>query len=36
MIFLQPFDQIFVRYAPEFELQRHIYNGEVKYPDLMP
>ena len=30
---LQPFDQIFVRYAPEFELQRNIYiTGEVKYP----
>ncbi|MGB4958295.1 MAG: SLBB domain-containing protein [Saprospiraceae bacterium] len=30
---LQPFDQIFVRTAPEFELQRNIFvNGEVKYP----
>lgn len=30
---LQPFDQIFVRTAPEFELQRNVFlNGEVKYP----
>lgn len=30
---LQPFDQIYVRYAPEFELQRNIYiDGEVRYP----
>ncbi len=30
---LKPFDQIFVRTAPEFELQRNIFlNGEVKYP----
>ena len=30
---LQPFDQIFIRQAPEFELQRNILvNGEVKYP----
>lgn len=30
---LKPFDQIVVRTAPEFELQRSIYiNGEVKYP----
>ncbi|MBC7886179.1 MAG: SLBB domain-containing protein [Saprospiraceae bacterium] len=30
---LQPFDQIYVRLAPEFELQRNInVNGEVKYP----
>jgi protein involved in polysaccharide export with SLBB domain len=30
---LQPFDQIFVRTAPEFELQRNVFvSGEVKYP----
>ncbi len=30
---LQPFDQVFVRSAPEFELQRNIsVLGEVKYP----
>lgn len=30
---LQPFDQIFVRTAPEFELQRNVFvNGEVRYP----
>ncbi len=30
---LQPFDQIYIRRAPEFELQRNIsLNGEVKYP----
>jgi len=30
---LQPFDQVYVRYAPEFELQRNIYiDGEVRYP----
>lgn len=30
---LEPFDQIFVRTAPEFELQRNIFvSGEVKYP----
>ncbi len=30
---LQPFDQIFVRFAPEFELQRNVFvNGEVTYP----
>jgi protein involved in polysaccharide export with SLBB domain len=30
---LEPFDQIFVRMAPEFELQRNVFvNGEVKYP----
>jgi protein involved in polysaccharide export with SLBB domain len=30
---LQPFDQIFVRLAPEFELQRNVFvNGEVKFP----
>ena len=30
---LQPFDQIFVRMAPEFELQRNVFiNGEVRYP----
>jgi len=30
---LKPFDQIFVRTAPEFELQRNVFiNGEVKYP----
>ena len=30
---LEPFDQIYVRNAPEFELQRNvIINGEVKYP----
>lgn len=30
---LEPFDQIFVRTAPEFELQRNIFvAGEVKYP----
>ena len=30
---LQPFDQIFVRQAPEFELQRNVQIiGEVKYP----
>jgi protein involved in polysaccharide export with SLBB domain len=30
---LQPFDQIFIRQAPEFELQRNVLvNGEVKYP----
>lgn len=30
---LSPFDQIFVRTAPEFELQRNVFiTGEVKYP----
>jgi protein involved in polysaccharide export with SLBB domain len=30
---LKPFDQIFVRMAPEFEMQRNIFiYGEVKYP----
>ena len=30
---IQPFDQIFVRYAPEFEFQRMVsLTGEVKYP----
>ncbi|MBK7524159.1 MAG: SLBB domain-containing protein [Saprospiraceae bacterium] len=30
---LEPFDQVFVRYAPEFELQRNILiSGEIKYP----
>jgi len=30
---LQPFDQIFVRTAPEYELLRNVYvNGEVRYP----
>ncbi len=30
---LEPFDQIFVRNAPEFELQRNVFVvGEVKYP----
>jgi protein involved in polysaccharide export with SLBB domain len=30
---LEPFDQIFVRTAPEFELQRNVFvSGEVKYP----
>lgn len=30
---LTPFDQIFVRMAPEFELQRNVFlTGEVKYP----
>lgn len=30
---LEPFDQIFVRTAPEFELQRNVFvNGEVRYP----
>ncbi len=30
---LKPFDQIFVRTAPEFELLRNVFvNGEVKYP----
>ncbi|MFZ1705197.1 MAG: SLBB domain-containing protein [Saprospiraceae bacterium] len=30
---LEPFDQVFVRYAPEFELQRNVVViGEVKYP----
>lgn len=30
---LEPFDQIFVRTAPEFELQRNVFLvGEVKYP----
>ena len=30
---LQPFDQIFVRLAPEFELLRNVFvNGEVKFP----
>lgn len=30
---LQPFDQIFVRTAPEFELQRNVtVSGEIKYP----
>lgn len=30
---LKPFDQIFVRLAPEYELQRNVFiNGEVKYP----
>ena len=30
---LQPFDQIFIRQAPEFELQRNVsVIGEVKYP----
>lgn len=30
---LEPFDQVFVRYAPEFELQRNLsIQGEVKYP----
>lgn len=32
---LHPFDQIFVRQAPEFELQRNIFVfGEVKYPGI--
>ena len=30
---LEPFDQIFVRTAPNFELQRNVYvSGEVRYP----
>jgi hypothetical protein len=30
---IQPFDQVFVRYAPEFEFQRMVsLSGEVKYP----
>jgi len=30
---LEPFDQIFVRTAPEFELQRNVFlTGEVRYP----
>lgn len=30
---LEPFDQVFVRTAPQFELQRNVFiNGEVKYP----
>ncbi len=30
---LEPFDQIFVRSAPEFELQRNVFlTGEVRYP----
>ena len=32
---LKPFDQIFVRTAPEFELLRNVFiNGEVKYPGI--
>jgi len=32
---LQAFDQIFVRLAPEFELQRNVFvNGEVKFPGI--
>ncbi len=32
---LEPFDQVFVRNAPEFELQRNVViNGEVKYPGI--
>lgn len=34
---LQPFDKIYVRTAPEFELQRIVsVNGEVKYPGNYP
>ena len=34
---LQPFDRIYVRQAPEFELQRIVtINGEVKYPGAYP
>lgn len=32
---LEPFDQIFVRTAPNFELQRNVYvSGEVRYPGI--
>ncbi|MEM9918106.1 MAG: SLBB domain-containing protein [Bacteroidota bacterium] len=34
---LQPFDQIYVRTVPEFEMQRNVQlNGEVKYPGTYP
>lgn len=32
---LEPFDQVYVRFAPEFELQRNVsIQGEVKYPGV--
>ena len=34
---LQPFDQIFVRYVPGFELQKNVtISGEVNYPGVYP
>ncbi len=36
-IFLEPFDNIYVRTAPDFQLQQHvILSGEVRFPGVYP